>query len=101
MEPADRITSPRRPGFAGLPLDRPGDAGGALAIEKHALHQRVGDDLQVRTVLDRVQVTDRGAAASSPAAGLLEIAGALLVGAIEIIVARDANLFGRIDEYVA
>jgi hypothetical protein len=79
MAPADRITSPR----------------------KHALHHRVSDDLQIRAALDRVQVADCSAAAQPFAAGLLEVSGALLDGAVEIVVARNADLFGCIDEFVA
>ena len=54
--------------------------------------QRAGLDLEVRPPLRRAQIGDRGRAAQAAPGGQLEVAGTLLDRAVEVVVARDAEL---------
>src|SRR5437868_13184683 len=47
------------------------DAHRAHAVEHHAMHQRVGDDLQIWRLFRRGEVGRSGAGAAAPAPGLL------------------------------
>src|SRR6266403_2071247 len=64
-------------------------------------HQSVDLDLQVRSLLGRPQVADRGAAAAAVGCRRLVVAGAFLRGAVEVVVPRNAKRHGRRDEGVA
>src|SRR3989441_3264353 len=90
---------------------RPAEKRPNLKIEVDALvtrihfrdpgHQSVDFDLQVRSLLCRPQVADRGAAAAAVGCSRLVVAGAFLRGAVEVVVARNAQCHGRCDEGVA
>jgi hypothetical protein len=77
------------------------DARRAKAVEFDASRERVRDDAQVRALPRRPQISacDRGADAA--AAGLMVVAAALLVRAVEIVVARHARLDAGADVRVA
>src|SRR5260370_40400250 len=64
-------------------------------------HQSVDFNLQVRSLLGRPQVADRGAAAAAVGCRRLVVAGAFLRGAVEVVVPRNAKRHGRRDEGVA
>src|SRR5215471_5151426 len=53
------------------------DAGRSLPVEQDAAHQRLGDDLQVRALHCRMQISARSAGAAAAAAGLLAPADAV------------------------
>src|SRR3989442_1218990 len=63
--------------------------------------QSVDFDLQIRPLLGRPQVADRGAAAAAAGCRCLVVAGAFLRGAVEVVVPRNAQCHGRRDEGVA
>src|SRR5207249_3894007 len=58
-------------------------------------------DLQIRSLLGRPQVADRGAAAAAAGCRCLVVAGAFLRGAVEVVVPRNSQRHGRRDEGVA
>src|SRR3954468_10848210 len=73
----------------------------ALAFEQKFRRERLDFDAQVLARSRRSQVADRAAATSSiPRCGLI-IAGAFLSHAVEVVIARDAELHGRSDECIA
>src|SRR4029453_10988446 len=72
-----------------------GHAGGALAFEQDTSGERLDLDLQVRTLLRRAQVADRGAATPAVARRGLVVAGTLLARAVEVVIARDAERHRR------
>ncbi len=53
------------------------DAGGAFAVEQDAVHQCVGDQLQIRSFQRRVQVGARGTGSAAATSGLLAPADAV------------------------
>ena len=61
------------------------DAGRTLAVEQHAMHQRMGDELQVRPLQGRVQIGARGAGAAAAAAGLLAPANAVCMAGRQVV----------------
>ena len=70
-------------------------------LDHDAMHQRPGDDPQVRPPLHRIEVADGRAAPPPVARRKLEVARPLLGGAVEVVVARDADLLGGGDVGVA
>ena len=61
------------------------DAGCALAVEQDAMHEGVGDELQVRPFQCRVQIGARGAGAAAAAARLLAPADAVRVAVRQVV----------------
>src|SRR6516164_11783254 len=53
------------------------DANRARPVDDHAVHQRIGDDLEVRPLGCRPQIGARGAGPTAPTAGLLAPADAV------------------------
>ena len=76
------------------------DAARAPAVEQHARRVRVGLDVEVRARRRRTQVRNGGRAAQAAPGGQLVVAGAFLRGAVEVVVARNAELDGGVDERV-
>src|SRR5205814_7222609 len=74
------------------------DADRAPALEEDFLAQSIGDDAQVGPLHRRAQMADRGRTASALASGGLVVADAVLGGAIEIVVAGEAELGRALDE---
>src|SRR5689334_21243537 len=77
------------------------DADGLAALEQDAARQRVGGDLEISADLGLPQITHRGRPAAAVLRGELEIAGAFLRRAVEIVVAREAGLLRGLDERLA
>ena len=77
------------------------DAFRTMTIEKNPRRQRAGFDLQIGMLPCLLQKAGRGRRAPAIAGGELEIAGAFLVRAVEIVVAREAGLHRRLDERFA
>ncbi len=77
------------------------DAGRTAAVEQDAGRERVGDDLEVGAPARLAQIAGRGRAAQPVARGVLEVAGAFLGGAVEVVVARMARLLHGRDERLA
>ena len=73
-------------------------ADGAAALEQQAGGLRLGLDAQVGPPPRRPQIGLRGAAAPALAGGELVVAGAFLRRAVEVVVARHAELAGAGDE---
>ena len=71
IAPAERITLHAASARSGTGLAREFDPDRAPAVEDHAMHQRVGDDPQVRPLFRGAEVGRRGAGAAAPAPGLL------------------------------
>ena len=69
-----------------------GDAGRATIREHDARRVRIGLDAQVRALPRGLQIRHRGRAAHAAARRELVIPGAFLARAVEIVVARDAEL---------
>ena len=67
------------------------DADRFLAFEQDAVGQRTDLDREIGAVHDRFQIGDRRAAPSPRTARGLEVAGALLRGAIEVVIARNPD----------
>ncbi len=74
------------------------DANGAAAREQDAARERVGDDCEIVPAPRLPQIADRRRPAPAVFRRQLEIAGALLRRAVEIIVARNAGLLRGLDE---
>src|SRR6266566_1580538 len=74
------------------------DANGAAAQEQDAARERVGDDCEIVPAPRLPQIADRRRPAPAVFRRQLEIAGALLRRAVEIIVARNAGLLRGLDE---
>src|SRR5216684_1931075 len=77
------------------------NAAGRVAVEQNAGRQGIGDDAQIRPLARGPQIADGGAATQPLPRGHLEIADSLLSGAVEIVVARDADLLAGGDEGLA
>ena len=71
------------------------DADGFAASNSTRVGQRGGDHAQIGPLARRAQIADRRAAAPAAPRRGLEIAGAFLTRAVEIVVARNAGLLGR------
>ncbi len=69
-----------------------------LALEEHAVDVHVGHHGQVGPLTRRVQVGDRGAGAHAAALGHLIHANAILLGAVEVLVAGQASFDPGLDE---
>ncbi len=74
------------------------NAGRSLPVEQNSLGQRAGDDAKVGPVAHRVQVADRGGAALAVACGCLMVTDAILLRAVEVIIARVAEFNRALDE---
>src|SRR5579862_9202345 len=76
------------------------DAGRALAVEHDAVHQRLGDELQVGPLQRRAQIGARGAGAAAAAAGLLAPADAV-AGAgrdrVDVLAVFEPDLLAGLD----
>ena len=97
-EPAATITSRRAVTVmlaVALPVD---DARRAPAVEHDPRRARVRLDREVRATARGPQVGDRGRAAEAVAGRELVVAGAFLRRAVEVGVARNADLAGRGDQ---
>src|SRR5436305_4932050 len=57
----------------------------ALAVEQHAMDERMRDELQVRALQRRTQIGARGAGAAAAAAGLLSPADAVAMPRRQIV----------------
>jgi len=68
------------------------EADGARAVEQYPMGKGADLDRKVGALHRRAQIGDRGAAPAHPAYGQLIIADALLLGAVEIGVGREAGL---------
>ena len=88
----------RRVGRAALAVFH---AHGAPAGKQHTRRQRVGGDREIGPPLCGLEIADRGRPAASVLGGELEIAGAFLGGAVEVVVARVACLLRGLDEGLA
>ena len=75
--PAGRITSRTAVAPLDLPAARESEADGARALERHSLHERVGDEFEVRALRHRPQIGARGVGAAPAAGGLLAPADAV------------------------
>ena len=75
--PAGRITSRTAVAPLDSPAARESEADGARALEQHSLHERVGDEFEVRALRRRPQIGARGVGAAPAAAGLLAPADAV------------------------
>src|SRR5215831_19777714 len=76
----------------------------ALAIEHHAMHQRVGDDLQIWPLFHPAEVGRGGAGTPAPAPGLLTPADRIAGATRQIVDVRpifEAELLRRPDNRVA
>ncbi len=80
---------------------QPGRAPGIVLVEQQMPRLRVGQHAQVLAPPRRAQIAHRSRAAPAAPRRQLEIARALLRRAVDVIVARNADLFGRINERVA
>src|SRR5262249_5574257 len=78
----------------------PGNAGGAPAVELHALGEASRLDPQVWPVHHRLEEAARRRPAPPALLVDVEIAGALIVAAIEIVDRFDAVLLGRLAECI-
>ena len=82
-------------------LARELDAHCALAVEHHAMHQRVGDDLQIWPLFRRAEVGRGGAGAPAPAPGLLapadRVSGATRQ-VVDVGPVFEAQLLRRLDD---
>src|SRR5580693_3324250 len=79
---------------------RPLYADGALALEAHAVDLHVGLHREVGTGHCGMQIGDRGAAAPAVALGALVATEAVLLGAVEVLVGRQASLRTGLQEGV-
>src|SRR6516164_8385905 len=73
----------------------------ALAVEHHAMHQRIGDDLQICPLFRRAQVSRGGAGAAAPAPGLLAPADRVSGAARQVVDVGpvfEAQLLCRLDD---
>src|SRR5215472_15537790 len=77
------------------------DADGAAPRKEDPARQRVRYDGEIGPAARLAQIADRGRAATPMARGQLEITGAFLRGAVEIVVARKARLLRGCDESLA
>src|SRR5262249_34384904 len=77
------------------------DADGAASGKEDPARQRVRYDGEIGPAARLAQIADRGRAATPMARGQLEITGAFLAGAVEIVVARKARLLRGRDESLA
>ena len=73
-------------------------SGGSVLLEADAADHRVGDDREIGSLLGGSQVTDRGTAAATVADRGLVVADAFLLGAVEVVVAWNAQSLGGGDE---
>src|SRR6185437_508112 len=76
----------------------------ALAVEQHLMHQRLGDDLEVRPLFSRLQIGLRGAGAAAAAACLLAPADRITGAGREVVDVRavlDAELLRRVYDRLA
>ena len=76
------------------------DADGAAVLDQDAGRVRVRRDDEVLSAPRGFQIGDRGAPAPAVADGRLVVADAILARAVEVGVARDARLDGRLDDGV-
>src|SRR5438094_2332965 len=77
------------------------DADGAASGKEDPARQRVRHDGEIGPAARLAQIAERGRAATPMACGQLEITGAFLGGAVEIVVARKARLLRGRDESLA
>ena len=70
------------------------DADGAATLDEHAVDLDVGLDGDVGTLRRGMQIGDRGAAAAAATLGDLVEAGAVLLGAVEVVVAGESRPLG-------
>ena len=96
--PAARITSRRAVAVTSRPRLAIGHAARAAAVEQDPRRLRLGLDRQILAAARRAQVGDRRRAAEAAAGRELVVAGALLRRAVEVVVARDADLARRRDQ---
>src|SRR5262245_34655544 len=76
-------------------------ARGDAALDEHALGECVGRDGEIGPAARGLEVSARSAPAPAVSHRGLEIAGALLGCAVEIVVAGNADLLGSLDESLA
>ena len=100
IEPADRMTSPFARAVLLAPSCRQRHAGRAPAVELDALGEASGLDPQVRPVHHGFQKSARRRPAPPAPLVDMEIAGALVVAAIEIVDRLDAVFLGRLAERI-
>ena len=82
-------------------LAREFDRHRALAVEHHAMHQRIGDDLKICPLFRRAQVGHSGAGAAAPAPGLLAPADRVSGAARQVVDVGpvfEAQLLRRLDD---
>src|SRR5215472_13341918 len=75
-----------------------------LALERHAMHQRIGDDLQIWPLFRRAEVSRGSAGAPAPAPGLLAPADRVSGAPRQVVDVGpvfDAELLRRPDDRVA
>ena len=77
------------------------DADRAPPVEQDACRQRVGHQRQIRPPARLLEIAGRGRPAAAVLRRQLEIAGAFLLRPVEIVIARNAGLFGRGEERFA
>ena len=77
------------------------DADGAAVLDQHACGVSVRLHDQVRTIARRPQIGGGGAPAAAVVGGRLVVAGAFLLRAIEVRVARDAGLEAGLEQQLA
>ena len=96
--PAERITSRSARIVSSAAAARDLDADRARAVEQDPVDAGVREHLDVAARDGGTEVGDRRRAAAAVALGDLEAPGALLGGAVEVVVARDADLLAGVDE---
>src|SRR5438552_16854361 len=77
------------------------DADGALAIEQHAMDERMRHELQVGALQGRTQIGARGAGATAAAAGLLAPADAVAMTrrqVVDILAIFETELFAGLED---
>jgi hypothetical protein len=76
-----------------------GDADGAAILDHHAHHLRPGDEAEVAVPLQgRLEIGGGSRAAQAVAGGRLVPAGAFLLRAVEVVIAREAEFQGCLQE---
>jgi len=74
------------------------DADGALPLEKHPGRVRAAQDLEVRPMLDRVEIRPRGAPAHAAGEVSIERGETLLSEAVDVFRQRVARLLYRLEK---
>ena len=95
MAPADRMNLAAHPGDLLLPSLRIGDADRSPTVDQNALGVGFSENLQVAPALGGAQVPTAVEHRRPVARRELEIADAVLLCAVEVVAARDADLLRR------